>query len=661
MGVSTIVLVHPDGDDAALVCALETAGYRVTAVEHPTVAVARLASGEFDCLVTVSEGQRGDDVSLLEAVRELEATLPVVVCTDEDNPLADTPSASGVDRFVTHTGVATVERVVDAVDTVTADDPPQDISGHEPDPEAIVRAIDNAPIGISLSDASLPDNPLVYINDAWEEVTGYDREYALGRNPRFLQGPETDGATTASIGTAIDNDVAITTEIRNYRHDGTPFWNELTVAPVTDGGELTHYVGFQHDVSDRKHAERTAQERAEKLAEERSALQCVLDRIHGLLNDVTEILVSERDRRVIAQRVCEEIVATEGYAGAWIGSPTPARADIELWGAAGRPAEVEPIQECATLPQSVQTALECETIETCTVGDCEGTRLDPAFVGATQLAAVPIGHDRKQYGVLCIYGTDERALDHRQRQLFDSIGRMIATRLNAIEASENLIADHVVEIEVGIGDRTFPLTTVAGELGADVSYVGLTCPPEADTAELILTIETDQSVDSLSALPTVVDVRPIAETNGESTIALTVDSTTPFIELGDHGASVAAIDATPEHAVVHLELPPSSDVRSILELLDSLYDDVSLHARHERDQRPQTANECASILESRLTERQRTALEAAYMNGYFEWPRPTDGDEIAETMGITRQTYHQHLRAAERKLVETFLDSVGNV
>jgi len=66
------------------------------------------------------------------------------------------------------------------------------------------------------------------------------------------------------------------------------------------------------------------------------------------------------------------------------------------------------------------------------------------------------------------------------------------------------------------------------------------------------------------------------------------------------------------------------------------------------------------MLEERLTDRQRAALEAAQLNGYFEWPRPTDGAEIAETMGITRQTFHQHLRAAERKLVETYVGAGSN-
>ncbi|MGQ4554813.1 PAS domain S-box protein [Halobellus sp. GM3] len=112
------------------------------------------------------------------------------------------------------------------------------------------RAMDEAPIGITIADATQPDNPLIYANDTFGEITGYPRSETLSRNSRFLQGEETDPETVATLREAIDDAEPITVGLWNYRRDGTPFWNRVTVAPVrNDDGEVVNYVGFQRDVT----------------------------------------------------------------------------------------------------------------------------------------------------------------------------------------------------------------------------------------------------------------------------------------------------------------------------------------------------------------------------------------------------------------------------
>jgi PAS domain S-box-containing protein len=115
------------------------------------------------------------------------------------------------------------------------------------------RTMDASPIGITIDDAAHDDEQVVYVNDGFCGLTGYEREDILGRNCRFLQGKETDDATVAEIRQAIDAEEPITTEIRNYRKDGTMFWNRLTITPIEDEtGTVTHYLGFQEDISERK-------------------------------------------------------------------------------------------------------------------------------------------------------------------------------------------------------------------------------------------------------------------------------------------------------------------------------------------------------------------------------------------------------------------------
>jgi PAS domain S-box-containing protein len=118
------------------------------------------------------------------------------------------------------------------------------------------RAIASSTNGVILTDAAQPDNPVIFVNPAFERLTGYSAEETVGRNCRFLQGPETDPAAVAQLRDAIANRTDVNVVIRNYRKDGTPFWNDLTIAPVRDGmGNVTHFVGLQNDVTDRKRAE----------------------------------------------------------------------------------------------------------------------------------------------------------------------------------------------------------------------------------------------------------------------------------------------------------------------------------------------------------------------------------------------------------------------
>ena len=114
------------------------------------------------------------------------------------------------------------------------------------------RAIAAATNGIAIADARLPDSPIVYANPAFLALSGYSEEEIVGRNCRFLQGPETDPATVSTLRHAVREARAVQVMILNYKKEGTPFWNEVTVSPIHDvQGQLTHFVGIQTDITER--------------------------------------------------------------------------------------------------------------------------------------------------------------------------------------------------------------------------------------------------------------------------------------------------------------------------------------------------------------------------------------------------------------------------
>jgi PAS domain S-box-containing protein len=118
------------------------------------------------------------------------------------------------------------------------------------------RALAVAAEGITIADARLPERPLIYVNDGFERLTGYRAEEVLGRNCNFLQGEDADEDTVEVMRRALQEGTDCTVEILNRRKDGTPFWNRLSITPVRDeAGEITHYIGIQSDVTQRRETE----------------------------------------------------------------------------------------------------------------------------------------------------------------------------------------------------------------------------------------------------------------------------------------------------------------------------------------------------------------------------------------------------------------------
>ena len=128
------------------------------------------------------------------------------------------------------------------------------------------RAIAAGTDSIVITDHTKPDCPIIYLNERFEQVTGYSAEETLGYNCRFLQGDDEDQPALEGVRAAIKEGQEYSCVLRNYRKDGTMFWNELRIAPVYDkDGILTNYIGIQNDVTERVQEQRELREREEQL------------------------------------------------------------------------------------------------------------------------------------------------------------------------------------------------------------------------------------------------------------------------------------------------------------------------------------------------------------------------------------------------------------
>jgi len=108
---------------------------------------------------------------------------------------------------------------------------------------------DEVEMSVVISNPMLPDNPMIYVSEAFERQTGYPAAEAIGRNCRFLQGPDTNLDAVQAIRHALAAQTSFTIDILNYKKDGTPFMNRLRIRPLFDeAGKLIYFVGAQNPI-----------------------------------------------------------------------------------------------------------------------------------------------------------------------------------------------------------------------------------------------------------------------------------------------------------------------------------------------------------------------------------------------------------------------------
>lgn len=169
-----------------------------------------------------------------------------------------------------------------------------------------LQALNSAKSGIIITDNRQPDNPIIYCNQAFENITGYAHNEIIGHNCRFLQAQDRTQPERQIIKDAVKNGEESKLEIRNYKKNGTLFWNELTISPVKDkAGNVTHFIGVQNDITDRKKyetelreekasVEKKIEERTRELNENEAFLSSIIQTVRESL------LVLDADYRVLS-------------------------------------------------------------------------------------------------------------------------------------------------------------------------------------------------------------------------------------------------------------------------------------------------------------------------------------------------------------------------
>lgn len=117
-------------------------------------------------------------------------------------------------------------------------------------PQVLSAILDECVNGVTLSDPDLEDMPIIYANKAFERLTGYSQEEIIGHNCRFLQGDDREQPEREQIAKALENHEGVEVTLRNYRKDGTLFYNHLKIVPLFDKKQrVLYYLGVQYDIT----------------------------------------------------------------------------------------------------------------------------------------------------------------------------------------------------------------------------------------------------------------------------------------------------------------------------------------------------------------------------------------------------------------------------
>jgi len=392
------------------------------------------------------------------------------------------------------------------------------------------------------------------------------------------------------------------------------------------------------------------------------AVDARFDAAFDRVRAVGDALLEASTRDGVERRTCDALAAGDAYAFAWI---------ARYSGGALRD-ETQAGADDADLAVSADDGAVGDVLASGAVRVTDDVHVDAAFAdwraaadaaGFDALAAVPVADRETTYGVLVV-GVDGD-VSERERALLADLGRRVGRTVTVVQQRQLLLADTVLELAFETtGDDSF-FAAAAAEHGCTFELDGVV-PGEAGTLLYFVRLSgaSAESVLSWAAdHPAVADGRLVRDYGDESLLELAVSGSDVAKTLTDRGASVRELTATPAEQRVVVDATTETDVRSLVAAVTDSFPGAELVSKRERDRPDETSAAFRASLHESLTDKQASVLRAAYHAGYFEWPRGSTAEELADAIGITSPTLHNHLRRAQQKLLTAFFaeDDAGRV
>jgi DNA-binding CsgD family transcriptional regulator len=507
------------------------------------------------------------------------------------------------------------------------------------------RRLERAPLGVLEVSA---DGAVRAVNGTARELL--DAGDVSPGDPIEAVGPR---SVEDSLLDAVGGDAVAETEFEEYYPD-LDRWLAVSVLPGGDSATV-----YLRDVtSRRRRAETVERLRAER---RRTAV------IDGVLSAVLADLVGASSRAEIAETICAELGGSDRYEFAWVGEQEVGGGDLVVRASAGETGETFAAIRAA-LDEDATTAEEraVETGRLQTVQPLaeetavpESVRMAGFADGVQSALAIPLVYASNVYGVVGVYASGTDAFAERERTSFETLGEVAGFAVTAARNRSLLLSDAVTEVTFEVGTDSV-LAALGAELDATITLEGVV-PRGTDTMLCFVGIETatGEAVEQAAAgRDGVGEVRPVEEGEGGCTVAIELRDGAPLLAAASRGGTVRSAEFEGGAGRFVVDLPRDGDVRRVADAVAEEYD-AEVVAKRERERSVTTEREFRDELDTRLTDRQRTALRTAYLADYFESPRGSTAEEVAESLDIAGSTLLYHLRAGQRKLLDAFFGEAG--
>ncbi|ELY71924.1 PAS/PAC sensor protein [Natrinema pellirubrum DSM 15624] len=494
---------------------------------------------------------------------------------------------------------------------------------------------------------------LIDWNDQFQHVTGYESADLVGMHPLRFIAPKDRDHIGAAIDRILEAGERVTAEGRLLTRDGERIPYEFNSARITDDdGTVLGFTGVGRDISDRKARERELER---------------LERLNAIVRTIDETMVAADTRDEIERAIVEAFAAADAYRFAVIGRADPGGMDGYAWtpetGAGiDPPANADLLSSFVDPPAEADgsPALESRSVQRYRAlpeSDIEAWRTHAAAHEYASVAVVPIVASDRPLGALVIAAREPSAFADREREVLQEFGGTIGHAINAMAVRRLLYLDTVVELELESTDRGDVCIDLSWAAGCDLS-IDHVLPLTDEVFVYYLTvsgIDPDTLRSAATEAAAITELRLIDADDDESYWEIVVRGSTITELLGEYGARLESKVVREGTAELTVQTSPDSDLRELVGAITSAYPDTRLVSKRTVDRPVRTRGDFRRTVESALTEKQRLALEAAYHGGYFEWPtRNSDASEIADRLDIARQTFHQHLRVAQAKLLSAY-------
>jgi PAS domain S-box-containing protein len=523
----------------------------------------------------------------------------------------------------------------------------------------VERLIESSPTGMVVVDVS---GEISFVNSRAETILGVEADDITGRT---YEQPDLD--VYDEDGTPVSPDEFPVTRVLEtgeplcgFEHwirlpDGRERWLLTNAVPVSGEDGDTEYVVV-------------GLEDATRLKAREQRLQQV-ERLNTVIRTTQRTVARAETRQEVAERVSETLLNVGEYRLSVVGELSASLEEFDVWAQAGswdgdldELLETDsglPLDDLETdwgLPLDegfAAAATRTGELQVCRdVDELSGERWHDvaATHGIRSFAVVPVVHRESVYGVVGLYADAVGAFDRHKQRVLSELGEVVGSALSAIERRE-------------VRDPTTQLTVRSDRIGQTVAEDVHTGEFSLDSVVQLQDsrmlrywtadgIPPKQFETFTTELPGVVDVQLLSRDGDSARFEVLADAESLASSFRRFDGELQSVTVDDESFLLGVEFESGVDTDAVMELIRETYPNAELVSQRQ----VLTESYYRRVFDRELTDRQRTVLEVAYFSGYFDQPRTQTGEQLADRLGITRQTFHAHLRKALDQVLGQLLD-----